>query len=139
MKDDSGYFEVRGFARDNRRKKTAAESVFWRIVRNRRFHNKKFSRQRVIHWRDGHDCTQYYIADFYCHEHRLIVELDGSSHIGREASDRLRDERLGQIGYHVFRIQNDYVLDHWEMVEWALNSLLSRLTISPLFQERGWG
>ncbi len=47
-----------------------------------------------------------YIVDFLIHERRLVVEIDGSSHTGREGYDRARDAKLRKLGYEVVRIQN---------------------------------
>ena len=53
-------------ARQLRRDMTPAESILWKHLRNRRFGGSKFRRQQPIDW---------YIADFFCAEARLIVEL----------------------------------------------------------------
>lgn len=50
---------------------TAAEKALWEQLRARRFLNLKFRRQHPIF---------DFIADFYCHEHKLIVEVDGKYH-----------------------------------------------------------
>ena len=59
----------------------------------------RFQRQKVI---DG------YIADFYCHAARLVIEIDGSQHF--EASGQLRDEArtavLSTYGLEVLRFSN---------------------------------
>ena len=49
-----------------------------------------------------------YIVDFYCHEARLIIELDGSQHYEEEAllKDRMRTERLEERNLTVLRILN---------------------------------
>jgi type I restriction enzyme R subunit len=58
-------------ARELRKNQTSAEEVLWQLLRNRKLDNLKFRRQHQI----GH-----YIVDFYCHERKLIVELDGAVH-----------------------------------------------------------
>ena len=57
----------------------------------------RFLRQKVI------DC---YIADFYCHQARLIIELDGSQHYEEEnaAYDRNRTEVLESRSLKVIRV-----------------------------------
>lgn len=48
-----------------------------------------------------------YIVDFYCPAARLVVELDGPSHSGREAYDAMRTRSLAQsAGMTVIRFQN---------------------------------
>ena len=59
----------------------------------------RFQRQKAI----GH-----YIADFYCHKAKLIIEIDGSQHYterGKQEDD-FRTERLGEFGLKVIRFSN---------------------------------
>jgi len=45
-----------------------------------------------------------WIADFYCPRCKLVVEVDGLSHIGRERDDAKRDAILLRHGYRTLRI-----------------------------------
>jgi len=47
---------------------TAAEEMLWQLLRNKQVNNFKFRRQHPL----GN-----YIADFYCHEAKVVIELDG--------------------------------------------------------------
>jgi very-short-patch-repair endonuclease len=58
-------------ARDLRRGATKEECIVWRWLRDRRLRGIKFRRQHPI---------DNYIADFYCVELKLVVEIDGSGH-----------------------------------------------------------
>ena len=62
----------------------------------------RFLRQKVI---------DQYIVDFYCHEARLIIELDGSQHYEEEEhkQDEIRTEKLQQRGLIVVRIPNNEI------------------------------
>ena len=51
-----------------------------------------------------------YIPDFYFPDHKLIVEVDGSSHKGREKEDARRDESFRVQGYHIMHFSNRRVL-----------------------------
>lgn len=51
-----------------------------------------------------------YIADIYIAKARLVVEVDGSSHMGREARDALRDARLAEHGLLTIRVGNGRVM-----------------------------
>ncbi len=90
-------------ARALRRRGTAPEALLWQCLRGRRMLGAKFRRQHII---------GSYIADFYCHEARLVVELDGPSHRREDQRecDALRDEELQQEGFRVLRLQNEFVL-----------------------------
>ena len=96
-------------ARTLRSKQTNAEQFLWALVRDRRFADKKFRRQHPI---------GRYILDFYCHECRLAVELDGGQHNDAEA--RSRDDRRSQFlreqGVRVVRFWNHDVLLQTESV-----------------------
>jgi uroporphyrinogen-III synthase len=53
-----------------------------------------------------------FIVDFYCHELRLIVELDGEIHDdpGQIDKDDQRNLRLKQLGYRLLRVANGMVI-----------------------------
>ena len=89
------------FARALRQSQTLAEKMLWKLVRNRRLGGFKFMRQMAI---------DRYFADFVCQAGKLIVELDGAAHDGREDHDQRRTEALEQLGYVVLRFRNERVL-----------------------------
>ena len=59
----------------------------------------------------------YYILDFVCFEHRLIVEIDGPSHDVPEQrlADELRDVWLRDQGFRVLRLPNELVIASTEL------------------------
>jgi type I restriction enzyme R subunit len=71
--------------------------------------NLKFRRQHQI---------GDYIADFYCHDSKLIIELDGSVHklSDVEKKDIKRDKYLNSLGFKILRIQNQTILDNPDKV-----------------------
>ena len=104
---------------------TPAEKLLWKLLRNRRLRGWKFRRQTAI---------STYIADFYCHELRLIVELDGDVHLtpDQSAHDENRDFYLNYLGIEVLRIPNrqlfdspEAALDHIVEVATTRSALLS--------------
>lgn len=90
-------------ARKFRKNSTPAERFLWGHLRGRQFFDFKFTRQHPIA-----NC----IVDFYCHEKRLIIEVDGSIHdeIEVKEKDQIRQEYLEGLGYNVLRLTNDQVL-----------------------------
>ena len=88
-------------ARRLRQAQTLVEKTLWALVRNRRLGGFKFVRQLPI---------DRYFADFVCEAGKLIVELDGAAHDGREAYDLERTEALERFGYRVLRFRNEKVL-----------------------------
>lgn len=94
--------------RDLRKNSTKAEKVLWEVLRDSNFLNKKFRRQHPIF----HDITgreTFFVADFYCHEERLTIELDGVIHKYRLRKDEERTEILNSLGLRVIRFSNDEV------------------------------
>ncbi|MDE2779309.1 MAG: endonuclease domain-containing protein [Chloroflexota bacterium] len=87
-------------ARELRREQTKAEELLWHRVRNRQLAKAKFRRQ--------HPAGRY-VLDFYCHEARLAVELDGDIHDypDQAAYDKARrtEIREGGVRLLVFRNQ----------------------------------
>jgi len=81
---------------------TPAERAFWRLVRSRAL-GVIFHRQKLI---------AGYICDFWCPEKRIIVEIDGSSHKGREIYDEDREMHLRTAipGARVLRFTNEQVI-----------------------------
>ncbi|RYG64484.1 DUF559 domain-containing protein [bacterium] len=84
-------------ARELRQTQTPAEAKLWKLLRDRRLEGYKFRRQ--------HSIDRFY-ADFACVQSKLIVELDGNSHDGREERDSARDEFLKEQGWQTLRIRN---------------------------------
>jgi very-short-patch-repair endonuclease len=73
--------EIRHRARELRKSSTPAEQLLWQALRNRNLGDHKFRRQHPI---------GPYIADFFCAEVGLVVEVDGGSHLDQIAYDQDR-------------------------------------------------
>jgi len=84
-----------------------AEQKLWHCLRAKRLDGLKFRRQHPI---------GPYIADFYCHECRLVVEADGESHCARQDADERRTEWLNARDYRVARFTNPEIHDNLEGV-----------------------
>lgn len=57
-----------------------------------------------------------YIADFYCKEKSLIIELDGSEHLKEKEYDKERDDYVETLGIKVLRFWNDEIDKNMEGV-----------------------
>ncbi len=102
-------------AKDLRREMTPAESLLWKHLRGRKLSNLKFRRQHPL----GH-----FIADFFCREARLVVEVDGGIHKHQRGYDAQRDDWMRSQGYCVVRLPNDLVLNDPEAALRALEDAL---------------
>jgi very-short-patch-repair endonuclease len=92
-------------ARELRRNQTQEEKKLWNILRNRKFLGKKFVRQHPVYYQSISD-SNFFIVDFYCHEKKLVVEIDGGYHDFQKDFDQNRDQILKAMGLIVLRIRN---------------------------------
>jgi leucyl-tRNA synthetase len=104
------YKEFKGISllsRDLRNSQTPYEKKLWEVLRRKNLFGYKSLRQHPIFYRIDKNRVDFYIADFYCARLMLIIELDGSSHDGRDEYDQDRDEKLSGKGLAVFRFKNE--------------------------------
>ncbi len=106
-------------AKSLRKNMTKEERHIWYdFLRN---YPVRFLRQKVI---------DHYIVDFYCHEARLIIELDGSQHYyeKEQIKDQIRTENLEQRNLMVIRIPNNAINQNFRGVCDHIDSIVrSRL------------
>ena len=100
---------------------TEAETLLWRVLRARQLAGVKFRRQHQF---------GPYVLDFYSHEARLVVELDGDVHAlpERVARDAERTAFLESHGLTVLRFTNAEMLQETEAV---LTRLWNQVTGNP--------
>ena len=68
------------------------------------------------------------MVDFYCPLAKLVIELDGESHVGRGERDELRTRQLELKGLKVIRVMNDDVLHTLDdVLEYILNCARERI------------
>jgi very-short-patch-repair endonuclease len=94
-------------ARQLRQNLTPAEERLWQALKNRQLRGVKFRVQHPI---------ASFIVDFYCPQHRLIIELDGGIHSQQVEYDAARTEKLHQLGYRVIRFRNQQVMSNLNLV-----------------------
>ncbi|MBI4548123.1 MAG: endonuclease domain-containing protein [Ignavibacteriae bacterium] len=110
--------------RELHKHQTPSERHLWQSVRNRSFLGKKFNRQFPIFFTNPSGTEGFYIADFYCHEHRLVVELDGKSHYFQQEYDAERSDILHGMGLQVVRFRNDELAANFDDVLQRLKKTL---------------
>ena len=103
-------------ARDLRKCRTRAENIFQNFVRNRSFQNLKFRRQHPIEFKYENQ-KRFFIADFYCFEIKLVVEIDGGIHETQKDYDELRTLIINELGIKVVRFSNEEVMNNIEKVK----------------------
>jgi len=104
------------FARMLRKEQTKAEKIIWEFLRKRKL-QYKFRRQHVI---------EGFILDFYCHELKLGIEIDGGIHNKRKDYDRVRQEIIEAKGISVVRIKNEEISRNNKLVISRLKELIDQ-------------
>jgi len=111
MKNSNNYYnkDLKDCARKLRKEGTKSEIRLWKTtLRNRSLKGYQFLRQRPI---------GKFIADFFCKELRLIIELDGITHNEKIKNDLFRQVELESMGYSVLRFTDDEVHNNLEGVQ----------------------
>jgi very-short-patch-repair endonuclease len=116
--DDGAHHRARAF----RREMTEAEKKLWQVLRSRQTEGYRF-RLRVP--------TGHLIADFVCHEARLIVEIDGGQHDPSSAPAASRTRFLESERYRLLRFWNNEVLDNPEGARIVIAERLRRVHPHP--------
>ncbi len=114
-------------ARALRGDSTPSEELLWEQLRDRRFRGLKFRRQHPV---------GPFVVDFYYHELKLAIEVDGAVHtrVAVAARDRDRQLSIQEQGIHVVRVRAAEVEAD---PAGALERLLDALTPNPSPTRRG--
>ena len=107
-------------ARLLRNNMTEAEEILWEKLKNRKIFKARFRRQHPI---------SIFIVDFYCHELKLVIEIDGGIHLNKEVAehDEGREYDIEKFGIKILRFTNKQIFNNLDLV---LNEILR--TVSEL-------
>src|SRR5688572_2801843 len=107
-------------AQELRRNPTPTEELLWKFLSNKQMEGVKFRRQHPI---------DIYVIDFYSHELKLGVEVDGDYHNDKIQSfeDENRDLTLASYGLTMVRYSNDDVLKNTPTVLEDIRTRIIRL------------
>jgi len=109
---------IHAFAKELRKNMTPAEKILWDRLRNRKVANCKFRRQHPI---------DIFIADFYCHEKKLVIEIDGEVHNQQKEYDINRTAEMENYGITVVRFTNEEVEKELENVIKMIEEVCEKL------------
>ncbi|MDR1585293.1 MAG: endonuclease domain-containing protein [Prevotellaceae bacterium] len=112
------HFELAKKLREN---PTEAENFLWIYLAQIKIKGIRFKRQHPV---------LYFIADFYCHKAKLIIEVDGGYHNTPEqyCYDENRDDELAGLGLKVIRFTNDQVVNDTEnTLKQIENEIINRI------------
>jgi very-short-patch-repair endonuclease len=104
-------------ARYLRQNLTRCEEMLWQRLRNKAIQGYRFKCQHPI---------GYYVADFYCHAAKLVIEVDGNYHISSEQHfyDTQRTNDMQALGIAVLRFSNYQVENDIEFVVNQIRSFI---------------
>ncbi len=116
----NAFPEIFRRAKELRASMTIAEQVLWERLRAGRLNGLNFRRQHPI---------SKYIVDFYCHQYKLVIELDGNVHQEKDQKERDlgREEELKSLGLHIIRFSNESVLHDTNEVHFKILDKISQL------------
>lgn len=94
-------------AKKLRREMRPTERILWKHLKANRLNGLHFRRQQVVHG---------YFPDFYCHQHELIVEVDGGIHELQKEYDAEREAYLFSLGFRIIRFKNEEITNNLKNV-----------------------
>ncbi len=111
---------LKEFARQLRNNSTKSEITLWSYLKGKQRMGFDFHRQKPI---------DNYIIDFYCCELMLAIELDGITHTYENVieRDKIRDERLRNLGITVIRFDDAFVFNQINWVLEEIDETINRL------------
>ena len=110
------------FAKELRAKPSPAEEHLWKYLSKNQCCGLRFRRQHPL---------LYFIADFYCHEIKLVVEVDGDIHLIPEQFqyDESRTQELVAKGITVIRFTNEAILNETKFVMAIITETVQKLLL----------
>lgn len=95
---------------------TKAEQLLWEILKNKGIQNLRFKAQHPI---------DIFIADFYCHQLKLVIEVDGGIHelIDQKEYDIGREAELNEWGIKVIRFANEEIMRDLNLVRMKIDQI----------------
>ena len=124
--------EIIARARKLRKRMTRCEKILWQELRKNRLEKYHFRRQHPV---------SRFIVDFYCHEIRLVIEVDGSIHDQEHQRewDLNRQAALENLGLTVIRFRNEEVIRNVRRVVREIAEVVGRCSPPPQPSPRGEG
>jgi len=106
-------------AKELRENMTPAEKMLWERLRCNQL-GVRFKPQYPI---------DIFIADFYCHRAKLVIEVDGKIHASQVTYDDGRTADLERFGITVIRFRNEEIVDDIDMVIRQIKQTLYELNV----------
>ena len=106
-----------------RKDMTDAEKILWKRLKDKRIFKVKFRRQHPV---------DIFVLDFYCHELKLAIEVDGEIHLNAEVReyDEGRTYELEKFGIKILRYTNEQIFENLDEVLVSILNIIN--DIAPL-------
>ncbi len=114
--------KLKQLSRELRNNSTLSEVLLWNELKGRKIKGYQFMRQKPI---------DNYIVDFFCGKLKLIIEIDGDSHIYKQEKDETRQRRLEDLGLTVMRFNDLEVKRQMNGVLGAIASWIDDFDTTP--------
>jgi very-short-patch-repair endonuclease len=105
-----------------RKRMTNSESILWDKLKGKQMLGLRFRPQHPI---------EFFIADFYCHAARLVIEIDGEIHSEQVEYDDGREAEIEKFGIKIIRFTNDEVNNDIENVLRKIEAVIKDRMQSP--------
>jgi very-short-patch-repair endonuclease len=105
-----------------RKNMTKTEELLWDKLKGKQILGLRFRIQHPI---------DMFIADFYCHEARLVIEIDGNIHNYSIEYDDGREAEIEEYHIKVIRFSNDQVINDIESVVNNIRTAVQERILSP--------
>lgn len=109
--------KLKEFARFLRNNSTKSEIKLWRTIKGKQIKGYDFHRQKPL---------LEFIADFYCHELALVIEVDGFTHKFEETKqkDEYKQKELEKVGLTVLRFSDEDIHSELDKVFLSIESYI---------------
>ncbi len=114
---------IKSFSKHLKHHQTTTEKILREHLRSKKFHGLKFHRQKPLFvYREHSWVDRFFVADFYHHPSKLVIEIDGCIHDQKDikAYDKLRAYLLQEGGYKIIRFTNNMVESD---IAWVLKKI----------------
>lgn len=112
-------YYIKKFSKKLRKEQTNAEQLLREELKTKKCDWLRFHRQKAIFaYREESGRDRFFIADFYHHPKKLIIEIDWEIHNKRDVAeyDELRTYLLKENGYNIIRFKNEEIFRNIKLV-----------------------
>jgi len=115
--------KLKQLARNLRNNSTKSEIILWMRLKGKQMKGYDFHRQKPL---------DNFIADFFCHELMLVIEIDGYSHLLDEVQvkDAIKENRLNELGITLLRFPDNEIFNDIENVLRAIEGYIDEYEIT---------